>query len=83
MSNEIEGGDAGTLEAALKFIYLGFIEQQQKVITEQLPAFISVANFLQVDSLARACKILMHKHLAKIEGKQVYCSFILGTVNVD
>ena len=60
----IEGANSETLGLAFKFVYLGCIEHQQQLVAagDQLLALISVADYLQISALARACKSLIYQH---------------------
>ena len=78
MSEQIGGGDSGTLQVALQFVYLQCIEQQHKVVTQQLMSLVSLADYLHIDSLAKVCKILMHKHLDNVvKSKVIYLYSVL------
>ena len=46
MNEQIEGGDAATVQVALKFIYLGCIDEQQQKDTQLLTSLISLADYL-------------------------------------
>ena len=59
MSNETSQVDATALQIALKFIYLGFIEEQKQVCSEHLMSLVALAEFQGIASLALACKTLI------------------------
>ena len=64
MNEQIEGGDAATVQVALQHIYLGCIDEQQQKDTQLLARLIALADFLQIQSLTKACKLLLSKQLA-------------------
>ena len=71
MNEQIEGGDAATVQVALQHIYLGCIDEQQQKDTQLLARLISLAANLQIESLKGACKLLLCKQLADNETSQV------------
>ena len=61
---EVEGASGDTLALAFKFVYLNCLEDQDQLAAgDQLLALIRVADYLQIKSLTRACKILVNERL--------------------
>ena len=47
--------------------YLGFIDEQQQKDSQLLEGLVHLAEFLQLQSLAHACKMVLRKHLNELD----------------
>ena len=61
-------GDAGTVDVALEFLYLGTVQLQHSfVFSDRWLKIVCLSDFLQADTLAHACKVMFHIHMDKLE----------------
>ena len=65
MAPELAGGDVATLQLALKHMYLGCIEDPEKLGAEQLLSLVALADYLAITSLTHACKLLIRAYVRK------------------
>ena len=81
---EQHGGDARTLRTALKFMYEGCIVDQHTLMLHYFPQLVALADFLQIDGLTDACKLLLDEQLIREKKKVVvlsYFSFLIVIYN--
>ena len=65
MPPEVAGGDVATLQLALKFLYLGCIEDPDQLGAEQLLSLVALSDYLAITSLTDTCKALIRAYVRK------------------
>ena len=56
---EMNGGDARTLGTMFEFMYNGYMSDQMEIKANRLPQLMACADFLQVECVTEACKVLL------------------------
>ena len=65
--DDVNGGDAASLRTVFEFIYDGCMINQKEIKASRLPQLMACADYLQVECVTEACKLLLNELSARID----------------
>ena len=73
----MKGGDAATVQVAMQWLYMCYLDEQQQKDSELLASLLSLAEQLQIVGLTEICKLLVCNLLDAFETSQVCFNVLL------